>query len=149
MIRCPDVKLGEAMQTFVADLKTKGDSVGGEVTCVVRNCPRGLGEPAFDKLEAMLAHAMLSIPATKGFAIGSGFKAPRLRGSAHNDAFHVDAASGEVRTRTNNSKSIWISMAFSSSPCRTARAMLTPSSRAACTTSEHLSFSPLRKPAPP
>ena len=99
MIRCPDVKLGEAMQTFVADLKTKGDSVGGEVTCVVRNCPRGLGESAFDKLEAMLAHAMLSIPATKGFAIGSGFKAPRLRGSAHNDAFHVDASSGEVRTR--------------------------------------------------
>ena len=63
------------------------DSVGGVVSCVCRNLPAGLGEPVFDRLEAMLAHAMLSLPATKGFELGSGFAGARMRGSAHNDPF--------------------------------------------------------------
>eukprot|EP00937_MAST-01D_sp_MAST-1D-sp2_P002394 g2394.t1 len=104
IIRCPDLELGGAMEKFVAELKTKGDSVGGEVTCVIRKCPRGLGEPSFDKLEAMLAHAMMSIPATKGFAIGSGFRCARMQGSAHNDEFYLEGDA--VRTRTNHSGGI-------------------------------------------
>lgn len=75
------------MEQLVADYKQKEDSIGGTVTCVVRNCPSGLGEPCFDKLEATLAHAMLSIPATKGFEIGSGFGGCQIPGSVHNDPF--------------------------------------------------------------
>jgi len=78
-----------------------GDSVGGIVTCVCRNVPAGWGEPVFDKLEALLAQAMLSLPATKGFEIGSGFAGARLRGSAHNDAF-VNKG-GRLGTATNRS----------------------------------------------
>lgn len=105
-IRCPDLKLAGKMETFIADLKKRGDSVGGIVTCVVRNCPLGLGEPCFDKLEAKLAHAMLSIPATKGFQIGSGFAGTELQGSQHNDDYFLDADLGSIRTRTNNSGGI-------------------------------------------
>merc|ERR550525_171052 len=75
------------MEAEIAKLKAAKNSRGGTVTCVIRNCPLGLGEPCFDKLEAMLAHAMLSIPATKGFEIGSGFAGTKMRGSAHNDPF--------------------------------------------------------------
>ena len=81
------------------------DSMGGTITCVIRNCPVGLGEPAFDKLEAVLAHAMLSIPSTKGFEIGSGFRGTMFPGSTHNDPFvdGVDPRTGEqtLRTTTN------------------------------------------------
>ena len=80
--------------------KDAQDSIGGTVTCVVRNVPSGLGEPVFDKLEAKLAHAMLSIPATKGFEIGSGFRGTQVPGSRHNDAF-VARADGSMGTRTN------------------------------------------------
>lgn len=81
------------------------DSIGGTVTCVIRGCPIGLGEPAFDKLEATLAHAMLSIPATKGFEIGSGFAGTAIPGSVHNDPFvaHPEGGSGRLVTATNNS----------------------------------------------
>ncbi|KAJ2463831.1 bifunctional chorismate synthase/riboflavin reductase [NAD(P)H] aro2, partial [Coemansia sp. RSA 2322] len=79
------------------------NSTGGIVTCVVRNVPSGLGEPCFDKLEAQLAHAMLSIPATKGFEIGSGFAGTRMRGSEHNDAFAADSPGAALRTLTNHS----------------------------------------------
>jgi chorismate synthase len=76
--------------------------VGGVVTCVCREVPAGLGEPVFDKLEALLAQAMLSIPATKGFEIGSGFSGTRMRGSEHNDPFFLKA-DGRLGTRTNRS----------------------------------------------
>jgi chorismate synthase len=78
------------------------DSIGGSVTCVIRGMPEGLGEPVFDKLEAKLAHAMLSIPATKGFEIGSGFAGTELAGSVHNDAF-VKRKDGTLGTKTNRS----------------------------------------------
>jgi chorismate synthase len=85
--------------------KARDDSLGGTVTCVIRHCPLGLGEPAFDKLEAVLAHAMLSIPSTKGFEIGSGFRGSTFPGSQHNDPF-VDGTHGvtgekQLRTTTN------------------------------------------------
>ena len=75
------------MANVITEHRDKNDSIGGTVTCVIRNTPIGLGEPCFDKLEAMLAHAMLSIPATKGFEIGSGFGGCEMSGSRHNDAF--------------------------------------------------------------
>jgi chorismate synthase len=79
--------------------RAEGDSLGGVIEGIVRQAPRGLGEPVFDKLEADLAKAMLSLPATKGFEIGSGFAAARMKGSEHNDPFEM--RSGEVRTATN------------------------------------------------
>jgi chorismate synthase len=86
-VRCPDAEAGEAMKKVIEQFRDAHDSIGGTVTCVIRNVPSGLGEPAFDKMEAMLAHAMLSIPATKGFEIGSGFGGCEVPGSIHNDAF--------------------------------------------------------------
>lgn len=86
-VRCPDVSASERMAKKIADYRDRHDSIGGTVTCVIRNCPIGLGEPVFDKLEAELAHAMLSIPATKGFEFGSGFEGCEIPGSTHNDAF--------------------------------------------------------------
>lgn len=77
----------DRMTALIEKFRDAKDSIGGTVTCVIRNCPVGLGEPCFDKLEAMLAHAMLSIPATKGFEIGSGFGGCEVPGSVHNDPF--------------------------------------------------------------
>lgn len=85
--------------------KESNDSIGGTVTCVVRGVPAGLGEPVFDKLEAVLAHAMLSIPATKAFEIGSGFRGTEIPGSRHNDAF-ISRADGGLSTSTNRSGGI-------------------------------------------
>ncbi len=104
IIRCPHADTAAEMIDLVTALREEGDSVGGVCTCVVRNCPVGLGEPVFDKLEASLAHAMLSIPATKGFEIGSGFQAARMRGSVHNDPFVQKE--GRLGTRTNFSGGI-------------------------------------------
>jgi chorismate synthase len=103
-MRCPDAEAALRMQTLVAQVKEEKDSVGGIVTCVCRHVPAGWGDPVFDKLEARLAQAMLSIPATKGFEIGSGFAGTRLRGSVHNDPFV--AAEGRLGTLTNNSGGI-------------------------------------------
>jgi chorismate synthase len=86
-VRCPNAAASEKMAECIADFRDRQDSIGGTVSCVIRNVPSGLGEPAFDKLEAMLAHAMLSIPATKGFEIGSGFGGCEIPGSVHNDPF--------------------------------------------------------------
>jgi chorismate synthase len=86
-VRCPDAGASAKMAESIAGYRDRQDSIGGTVTCVIRNVPSGLGEPAFDKLEAMLAHAMLSIPATKGFEIGSGFGGCEVAGSVHNDPF--------------------------------------------------------------
>lgn len=86
-VRCPHAETAAAMQSAIAQAKDDRDSLGGVVACVCRNVPAGLGEPVFGKTEALLAQAMLSLPATKGFEIGSGFAGTRLRGSRHNDAF--------------------------------------------------------------
>lgn len=104
IVRCPDASMAEKMIEFIKEVRSEGDSVGGVVECVVRGCPPGWGEPVFDKLEAELAKGMLSLPATKGFEIGSGFAGSRLKGSEHNDAFEM--REGKVRTRTNRSGGI-------------------------------------------
>ena len=104
LVRCPDKKAAEKMEQLVRDLKEIGDSVGGVISCVIRNVPAGLGEPTFEKLEAKLAQAMLAIPATKGFEIGSGFAGARQRGSQHNDAFAQKK--GRLGTLTNRSGGI-------------------------------------------
>jgi chorismate synthase len=100
-VRCPDLQTAEKMQAAIVKAQKAGDSVGGTITCVCRNIPTGLGEPVFNKMEALLAQAMLSIPATKGFEIGSGFAGSRMRGSAHNDVFIKKGA--QLGTRTNYS----------------------------------------------
>ncbi len=104
IVRCPDAAMAEKMISFIKEVRAAGDSVGGTIECVVRGCPAGWGEPVFDKLEADLAKGVLSLPATKGFEIGSGFAGTRLRGSEHNDAFEM--REGRVRTRTNLSGGI-------------------------------------------
>ncbi len=102
IIRCPDSSVSEDMIKLVATMRDKKDSVGGVLTCVVKGLPVGIGEPVFDRLEAKLAHAMLSIPATKGFEIGSGFSGSELSGSIHNDVF-IKKENGIIGTLTNNS----------------------------------------------
>ena len=104
-VRCPDPAAAEAMIASVKAARDRGDSLGGVVTCVATGCPAGWGEPVFDKLEAKLAQAMLSIPATKGFEIGSGFAGTRLPGSRHNDPF-VKGPDGRLATSTNYSGGI-------------------------------------------
>ncbi|KAI1790453.1 chorismate synthase [Ganoderma leucocontextum] len=114
--RCPHTETSERMVKA-------NDSIGGTVTCVIRNAPAGIGEPVFDKLEAKLAHAMLSVPATKAFEIGSGFRGTQVPGSRHNDAFEL-RADGRMGTRTNwsggvqggisNSEDIYFRVGFKS-----------------------------------
>jgi len=101
LTRCPDPAIDAQMRAVIDEAKEAGDTVGGVVRCVVRGLPAGLGDPVFDKLEATLGHALLSLPAVKGFEIGSGFRGTRLRGSEHNDAFEMSGDA--VRTRTNHS----------------------------------------------
>jgi len=98
--RCPHQETSEKMTQRIIRAKDAQDSIGGTVVCVIRGVPSGLGEPVFDKFEAELAHAMLSIPATKGFEIGSGFKGCEVPGSRHNDPF-VEGEGGRLRTSTN------------------------------------------------
>jgi len=105
MVRCPDLPVARSMISRIKAVGQEGDSLGGVVGCVARNCPAGLGMPVFDKLEADLAKAVMSLPATKGFEIGSGFAGTRLRGSEHNDPF-LPTADGSIRTATNNSGGI-------------------------------------------
>ncbi len=101
IVRCPDADAAKQMISLIEQVRDAGDSVGGIIECVARGIAPGIGEPVFDKLEADLAKAMLSIPAAKGFEIGSGFAATRMRGSQHNDPFEM--REGKIRTRTNNS----------------------------------------------
>ena len=101
MVRTGDPAMVETMIERIKAIRADGNSVGGIIECVIRNCPPGLGEPIFDKLEADLAKAMLSIPATKGFEIGSGFAGTLLTGREHNDSFRI--IDGQVRTTTNRS----------------------------------------------
>ncbi|KAJ8091395.1 bifunctional chorismate synthase/riboflavin reductase [NAD(P)H] aro2 [Marasmius tenuissimus] len=98
--RCPHPETAEKMVQRILRAKEKSDSIGGTVTCVIRNLPAGLGEPCFDKFEAILGHAMLSIPATKAFEVGSGFRGCTVPGSKHNDPF-VALPDGRLGTKTN------------------------------------------------
>ncbi len=101
IVRCPDEQVAARMIEKIEQARAEGDSLGGIIECVLRGVSAGLGDPVFDKLEADLAKAMLSLPATKGFEIGSGFAATRMRGSEHNDEFEM--RDGKVRTTTNRS----------------------------------------------
>ncbi len=117
-IRCPDPVLAEKMISLIKKIRKEGDTIGGVVTCIVRGCPSGLGEPVFDKLQADLGKAMLSINAVKGFEYGSGFAGVKMRGSEHNDLFTIDgppitnlpavalAKEGHQLTTTNHSGGI-------------------------------------------
>lgn len=104
IVRCPDQQKAEEMIELIDKVRMEKDSIGGVITCVISGVPVGLGEPCFDKLQALLAHAMLSINAVKGFEYGSGFSGVSMRGSEHNDIFYMDG--DRVRTRTNNSGGI-------------------------------------------
>jgi chorismate synthase len=120
LVRCPHPETAQKMSQRIQALKDKRDSIGGIVNCVCRQVPAGLGEPVFRKMEAVLAQAMLSIPATKGFEVGSGFSGTRMQGSEHNDPF-VSTQQG-LRTRSNfsggiqggitNGESIYFRVAF-------------------------------------
>jgi chorismate synthase len=120
IVRCPDDKTAQRIIDAIKAAKNDKDSLGGVVTCVCRNVPAGLGEPVFDKLEAQLARAMLSIPATKGFEIGSGFAGARMRGSAHNDPFvrkgdrlgTLTNRSGGIQGGISNGEPIYFRVAF-------------------------------------
>ena len=101
IVRCPDGATATKMIALIDDARKAGDSLGGVVEAVARGVPPGLGEPVFDKLDADLAKAMLSLPAAKGFEIGSGFAGTHLTGSQHNDPFYDGG--GRVRTRSNRS----------------------------------------------
>ncbi len=100
-VRCPDAATAARMIERIKAVRAEGDSVGGVIECRIRNVPAGLGEPLFDRLEADLAKAMLSLPATKGFEVGSGFGGSLMRGSEHNDLF--ESHEGRIRTKTNRS----------------------------------------------
>ncbi|MCP6761385.1 MAG: chorismate synthase [Fischerella sp. CENA71] len=105
IVRCPDAECGDRMIELIEEVRRQGNSIGGVVECVARNVPKGLGDPVFDKLEADLAKGVMSLPASKGFEIGSGFAGTLLSGFEHNDEFYIDEA-GEIRTRTNRSGGI-------------------------------------------
>ncbi|MGK7956130.1 MAG: chorismate synthase [Crocosphaera sp.] len=105
IVRCPDAEIAEKMIDQIDQTRREKDSIGGVVECVARYVPKGLGEPVFDKLEADLAKAVMSLPASKGFEIGSGFAGTLLTGSEHNDEFYIDD-SGSIRTKTNRSGGI-------------------------------------------
>ena len=104
IVRCPDPVYAEKMIDLIDQIRRTANSVGGVVECVARNVPKGLGEPVFDKLEADLAKGAMSLPASKGFEIGSGFAGTLLTGQEHNDEFYTD--NGEIRTVTNRSGGI-------------------------------------------
>lgn len=104
LVRCPDIEKAEEMERLIAEVKAEGDTIGGVITCVVKGCPVGLGEPEFGKLHASLGSAMLSINAVKGFEYGDGFAGVGMRGSEQNDVFvNKD---GRITTTTNHSGGI-------------------------------------------
>lgn len=116
-VRCPDVELAAKMEDYIKDIRKQGDTVGGTVTCVIKNVPAGLGEPVFDKLHAELGKAMLSINAVKGFEYGSGFEGAKMKGSDHNDIFNTDGStksnlSGGIQGGISNGMDIYFKVAF-------------------------------------
>jgi chorismate synthase len=104
MVRCPDALIGERMEEKIKAVRDLGDSIGGVVACRISHVPVGLGDPVYERLEANLAKAMLSINATKGFEIGSGFMGSRMHGSEHNDEWYMEGE--RFLTKTNNSGGI-------------------------------------------
>ncbi len=101
IVRCPDAEVAEKMIEYIDQVRQDKDSVGGVITCVVKNAPVALGEPVFDKFHAQMGKAMLGINAVKGFEYGMGFKASEMKGSEHNDEFYMNE--DKVRTKTNRS----------------------------------------------
>lgn len=104
-VQCPDATAAAAMTELIEAVRKDGDTIGGVIGCVARGVPAGLGDPVFDKLEALIGQALLSLPACKGVELGSGFAGTAMRGSGHNDPFYKDG-SGVIRTRTNHSGGI-------------------------------------------
>jgi chorismate synthase len=116
-VRCPDPDTAEKMENYIREIRSQGDTVGGIVKCVIKNVPKGLGEPVFDKLHAVLGQAMLSINAVKGFEFGSGFEGTKLKGSEHNDLFNPDGStktnlSGGIQGGISNGMDIYFQVAF-------------------------------------
>jgi chorismate synthase len=116
-VRCPDPKMAAEMEAYIKQIRKEGDTVGGIITCVIKNVPVGLGEPAFDKLHAELGKAMLSINAVKGFEYGSGFAGTQMKGSEHNDLFNLDGTtqtnrSGGIQGGISNGMDIYFNVAF-------------------------------------
>lgn len=116
-VRCPDPKMAKDMEELIKQIRKEGDTVGGMITCVIKNVPIGLGEPVFDKLHAELGKAMLSINAVKGFEYGSGFEGASWRGSKHNDLFNTDGTtktnySGGIQGGISNGMDIYFNVAF-------------------------------------
>lgn len=117
IVRCPDQQLAAEMETYIKQIRKEGDTVGGIVSCVIKNVPVGLGEPVFDRLHAELGKAMLSINAVKGFQYGSGFEGAALKGSEHNDLFDEKGAtktnfSGGIQGGISNGMDIYFDVAF-------------------------------------
>ena len=117
IIRCPDEPTAKKMIKKINEVKKIGDTIGGTITCIIKNCPIGLGEPIFNKLQAELAKAMLSINACKGFEYGSGFSGTKLLGSEHNDMFNSDGStktnhSGVIQGGISNGMNIYFKVAF-------------------------------------
>jgi chorismate synthase len=116
-VRCPDQAKAAEMEAYIKQIRKEGDTIGGIVTCVIKNVPVGLGEPVIDKLHAELGKAMLSINAVKGFEYGSGFEGTTMKGSAHNDLFNTDGTtktnqSGGVQGGISNGMDIYFRVAF-------------------------------------
>lgn len=116
-VRCPDLDMAKQMEQLILETKKRGDTVGGVVTCVIKNVPIGLGEPVFNRLEAQLAKAMLSINACKGFSLGSGFEGAKMFGSTHNDYYNEDGStktnfSGGIQGGISNGMDIYFEVAF-------------------------------------
>ena len=108
-VRCPEPKKAKEMEALIAEMKREGDTIGGVITCVIKGCPVGLGEPEFDKLHAQLGAAMLSINAAKGFEYGEGFASASYRGSQQNDVFIPSSdkqQTHDIKTKTNHSGGI-------------------------------------------
>lgn len=116
-VRCPDEKKASEMITHISEIKKQGDTLGGTITCVIQNVPIGLGEPVFNKLQAQLAKAMLSLNAVKGFEYGSGFCGTEMKGSEHNDLFNTNGStktnlSGGIQGGISNGMDIYFRVAF-------------------------------------
>ena len=116
-VRCPDPKMAKDMEELIKQIRKEGDTVGGTITCVIKNVPIGLGEPVFDKLHAELGKAMLSINAVKGFEYGSGFAGVKMKGSEHNDQYEADEStktnySGGIQGGISNGMDIYFNVAF-------------------------------------
>ncbi|MAW15758.1 MAG: chorismate synthase [Flavobacteriaceae bacterium] len=117
IVRCPDSKMASEMESLIKNIRKEGNTIGGIVTCIIKNVPVGLGEPVFNKLHAELGKAMLSINAVKGFEYGSGFMGTQKKGSEHNDLFNSDGStktnySGGIQGGISNGMDIYFNVAF-------------------------------------